>query len=40
MIQGKRKGLKMFGISLASMVFWTIVRIVLEVAMEMGRRPH
>jgi hypothetical protein len=32
MIQGKSRGLKMVGVSLAAGVFWTIVRIIIEAA--------
>jgi DNA-directed RNA polymerase subunit M/transcription elongation factor TFIIS len=38
MIQGKRRGLKMVGVSLAAGVFWTIVRIIIEAAAQNG--PH
>jgi predicted RNA-binding Zn-ribbon protein involved in translation (DUF1610 family) len=40
MIQGKKKGLKMFGISIAATVFWTIVQMVLQIAMVAARRPR
>ena len=38
MIQGKRRGLKMVGVSLAAGVFWTIVRIIIEAAAQNGPR--
>lgn len=32
MIQGKSKGLKMFGVSLGMQLFWVVVRVAMEVA--------
>lgn len=32
MIQGKKKGLKMFGVSLAMQFFWGVVRVIIETA--------
>jgi DNA-directed RNA polymerase subunit M/transcription elongation factor TFIIS len=38
MIQGKRKGLKMVGVSLAAIVFWNIVNVILQGVLQPG--PH
>jgi uncharacterized membrane protein len=37
LIQGKPKGLKMLGISIAMAVFWNIVQIFVTVALQQGR---
>jgi DNA-directed RNA polymerase subunit M/transcription elongation factor TFIIS len=34
MIQGKRKGLKMVGVSLAAIVFWNIVNVIIQSALQ------
>jgi hypothetical protein len=37
MIQGKRRGLKMVGVSLAAIVFWNIVNVILQAALHAPR---
>jgi predicted RNA-binding Zn-ribbon protein involved in translation (DUF1610 family) len=39
MIQGKPKGSKMFGLSIAMNVFWWIVNVVLQVALQQMKNP-
>ena len=37
MIQGKKKGLKMFGISFGFSIFWSIIRVAIQVSVQNGR---